>query len=459
MGYLTSFWSEEDGLIVRKRRAILPDGLSSSDSHANKYLRSLPREVWLVVDSFLEPLDSVSLAVTCSLLLRLLGNKQGFDPEPSILPEVSSALEMVLPKQMDGNSLTMFGPRQPETYKNPQDPRTVGFCEYAAELAAMACFSLVIHNVKFDPERNTADARCQSQKCYDFILHFIYLSRALHARGHCIIGNVFWVGERTKDFGVVEMRSNACFVWTWSEIRNGYGNHYFGRSVPGWIPFSPFVHKAYLTSDIHRQVFLHRFRHHFLSRRSSGLMGWGVNTRGLLTRSSLKSNLGEDYKTIEIVEERAAQGAQLSDFECTFPAAAWRASEEGRRICDQELRVDDSIFFVETWSNPESLLRFVIVAHAAMMLALFHDGDLVASQICGRNAYGYLVHFYYSDPNKFDENSRVEYFFGADGNDEPEAKSSPLIADVTSTMPATDENEEASTLRLVSEMCKRCFKN
>ena len=114
---------------------------------------------------------------------------------------------------------------------------------------------------------------------------------------------------------------------------------------------------------------------------------------------------------------------------------------------------------METWSNPESLLRFVIVAHAAMMLALFHDGDLVASQICGRNAYGYLVHFYYSDPNKFDENSRVEYFFGADGNDEPEAKSSPLIADVTSTMPATDENEEASTLRLVSEMCKRCFKN
>ena len=432
MGYLTDFWSEEDGLIVRKRRAILPDGLSLSSSRANKDPILLPREVWLVVDSFLEPLDSVSLAVTCSLLLRLLGNKQGFDPEPSMLPEISSALQRMLPKEMD-NSIT----------PSPQDPRTVGFCEYPAELAAMAFFPLVIHNVEFDPELNTADAWCQEQKCYDFILHFIYLSRALHARGHCIIGNVFWVGERTKDFGVVEMRSNACFVWTWSEIRNGYGNHYFGRSVPGWIPFSPFVHKAYLNSDIHRQVFLHRFRHHFLSRRSSGLMGWGVNTRGLLTRSSLKSNLGEDYKTIEIVEERAAQGAQLSDFECTFPAAAWRASEEGRRICDQELKVDNSIFFVETSSNPKSMQDFVIIAHAAMMRALFHDGDLVASQICGRNAYGYLSLFYYSDPNKFDENS-VEYFFGADGNDEPEAKRPPLITDVTSTMSVTDEGKHST---------------
>ena len=428
---------------MRKRRAILPDGLSLSDSHANKYLLSLPREVWLVVDSFLEPLDSVSLAVTCSLLLRLLGNKQGFDPEPSILPEVSSALQMVLPKQMDGNSVTMFGPRQPETYKDPQDPRTVGFCEYPDELAAMAIFSLIIHNVEFDPELNTADAWCQSHKCYDFILHFIYISRALHAWGHCIVGNVFWVGEETQDFGVVEMRSNACFVWTWSKIRNGYGNHYFGRSVPGWIPFSSFVHSAYLNSDIHRQVFLHRFRHHFLSRRSSGLMGWGVNTRGLLTRASLASQLGDDYQTIKIVEERAAQGAQLSDFERTFPAAAWRASEEGRRICDQELRVDNSIFFVKTPSNPESLHRFVITAHAATMHALFHDGDLVASRICERNAYGYLALFYYSDPNEFDENS-VEYFFGADGNDESEAKSSPLIADVTSTMSVTDEGKHST---------------
>ena len=124
----------------------------------------------------------------------MLGNKQGFDPEPSILPEVSFALQIVLPKEMDDNSMTMSGPA---TYKEPQDPRTVGFCDYSAELASMVRFDLVIYHIEFDPEFNTADAWCENYKCYDFILHFIYLSCALHARGHCMIGNVFGLVRET----------------------------------------------------------------------------------------------------------------------------------------------------------------------------------------------------------------------------------------------------------------------
>ena len=63
MGYYTDFWSQVNGLIVRKRRAILPGGLSLSDSRANKDPILLPREVWLLIDSFLEPLDSVNVLV------------------------------------------------------------------------------------------------------------------------------------------------------------------------------------------------------------------------------------------------------------------------------------------------------------------------------------------------------------------------------------------------------------
>jgi len=338
MGYMSLFWCH--GLPVRKRRALVPPMLRERKSLLESSSKGAPfivhhgvlgDDVWRIIDSFLHPCDSVSLAMSCAYLLWLLGNESGVHSEPKLCSDIEAALLAICPLQGD-RVLELEGERHrgsdPELYFGRMTSAEKGWW-YRGEGAR---FDFAHWGVEFHDDKKTIEIYVHN-KVYDLSLQLNYLARELYNKGHSLKGNVFWMGDECTDFGVVEIRHNRTFVRTWSRTLNGFGNLSFAHLVPGWIPFSKEVHQAFLSSSVNRLAFLRRFADDFLFEGDDGEMLWGHAD----CFASLRQAFDDDEATLELVRAAQEEALKLSEFELNFPGAAWRTSFEGRDVCEEAL--------------------------------------------------------------------------------------------------------------------------